>query len=104
MIVEIRYYKLHIGKLHEYVSLYKGKGFDIQSRHLGQPIGWYTPISDNQNAITHIWQYQDFDDRDLRRKALFEDPEWLQFITKTGPLIKEMTNRFVSPISFETSS
>lgn len=98
MIVELRQYRLVPGELHHYVQLYKDEGFAIQSRHLGHPLGYYTPVSGNQNEITHLWRYEDHVDRGERRKALFSDQAWLTFIEKTKPLILEMQSNFMNPV------
>lgn len=100
MIAEIRRYRLKVGTLHEYVELYRNEGFNIQSKYLGSPKGWHMPLSGNQNIITHIWHYENFDDRDQRRKALFADADWLAFIKETVPLIESMESEFHTPIDF----
>jgi hypothetical protein len=42
MIVDHRTYTLHPGKMKEYVERYEREGKEVQTRHLGQPVGWYT--------------------------------------------------------------
>lgn len=98
MLVEIRRYRLVPGEIHQYIKLYKDEGYTIQSRHLGQPIGYYTPISGNQNEVVHLWHYDSQSDREARRAALFSDQEWLNFIAKTKPMILDMQSDFLNPV------
>ena len=98
MLVEMRRYRLVPGEIHQYVKLYKDEGYAIQSRHLGHPIGYYAPISGNQNEVTHLWKYDDQSDRDTRRAALFSDQEWLNFIAKVKPMILDMQSDFLQPV------
>jgi hypothetical protein len=98
MFVELRRYRIVPGELNQYIHLYKSAGFAIQSRHLGKPVGYYTPMSGNQNEVIHLWQYLDHEDRTRRRAGLFADQEWLNFIGQTKPLILDMQSDFINPV------
>lgn len=100
MIVEQRVYTIHIGKLAELVNLYRAEGWPIQSKILGNCVGWYTSEVGALNQIVHMWGYESFEDRSRRRAALFKDDGWLAYIRKAQPLIAGQENRILLPTDF----
>jgi hypothetical protein len=92
MIVEKRTYTLKPGGVPTYMKIYEEYGLKPQTRHLGQPVGWYYPEFGALNQIIHMWGYSDLADRTKRRAAMQADPDWhiyLQKIRETGILIKQ---------------
>ena len=69
MIVDKRVYSLKPGGVPVYMKIYEEFGLKPQTRHLGQPIGWYFSEVGTLNQITHIWGYDDLADRTARRAA-----------------------------------
>ncbi|HBS27569.1 MAG TPA: NIPSNAP family protein [Gammaproteobacteria bacterium] len=104
MFVELRRYRIVPGELHHYIHLYQSVGVAIQSLHLGKPLGYYTPMTGNQNEVIHLWQYLDLEDRTKRRAELFADQKWLSFISQTKPLILDMHSDFINPVILEESN
>ena len=101
MIVDHRTYTLHPGKLKEYVERYEREGRAIQTRHLGQPVGWYTSMDIGPlNQVVHLWGYESLEDRVKRRAAMMADPEWLAFVAKQAPLIQHQENKILAPAVF----
>ena len=101
MIVDHRTYTLHPGKMKEYVDRYEREGLPVQSRHLGQPLGWYISMDIGAlNQVVHLWQYESLEDRAQRRAKLAADPEWQEFLKKQMPLIQTMENKVLSPAPF----
>ena len=100
MIVEFRQYRIKAGFLAKYMDLYRENGYSIQTTYLGEPMGYYTPVTGDQNTVVHIWAYENYDDRATRRAKLFQDKKWLEFIEQVVPLIEEMNSIFKSPVSF----
>lgn len=76
MIVEERIYTLYIGKVPEYLKLYEAEGLGVQTRILGNLLGYYQVEFGPQNQIVHLWSYSDHADRHDRREALVSDPDW----------------------------
>lgn len=101
MIVDHRTYTLRPGMLPEYVRLYETIGYPIQARHLGRPLGWYTSSDIGQlNQVVHLWAYNDFADRALRRGAMLADPEWQAYVKQGTPLIMTMDNKILTSPAF----
>ena len=53
-------------------------------------------------ATVHIWVYEDAEDRNRKRAALFKDPEWLKYIemnAEAGYLLKQ-ESKLMSPAPF----
>ena len=100
MIVEERDYHVYTGKLNELVGLYESVGIALQERYLGRLIGAFTTDVGRPSTYTHLWAYDDFDDRQRRRAALQADQDWVAFLAKVQPLIHTQENRILIPTSF----
>ncbi len=101
MIIDHRTYTLHPGRLKEFVERYERKGYAIQTRHLGEPLGWYTSMDIGAlNQIVHLWGYGSLEERAQKRARLLADPEWQDLAKKQSPLIQHMENKILSPVSF----
>ena len=79
MIIDLRTYTLRVGTVRDFLALYAKDGLEVQRRHLGQPLGYYTTEVGELNEVVHIWQYEDATDREQRRAALESDPQWLAY-------------------------
>ncbi|HFA59413.1 MAG TPA: NIPSNAP family protein [Rhodospirillales bacterium] len=101
MIVDHRTYTLRPGTIKDYVVLYERKGFPVQTRHLGMPLGWYVSMDIGPlNQIVHLWAYEDLADRARRREALQADPDWQAFIAEASKMILHMENKILHPAPF----
>ena len=101
MIVEMREYTLHPGKVPEYLQLYEREGLAIQREILGHLVGYYaTDIGPSVNQVVHLWAYESFQDRDERRGRLLAHPGWQSYVQKVRPLILEQQNRIMRPAGF----
>jgi len=101
VIVEMREYTLHPGKVPEYLQLYEQEGMEIQRRILGRMVGYYsTEIGPSINQIVHLWAYDSLDDRVARRRRLQSDPGWQAYVQKMRPMLAAQTNRILNPAPF----
>jgi hypothetical protein len=100
MIVELRDYHVFTGKLPELVRLYETEGTAIQQEILGRFIGAFTTDVGELSTYTHMWAYDDFQDRETRRARLAADERWPPFLAKIQPLIHTQRNRIMLPTSF----
>jgi len=100
MIVEERIYTLHVGKVPDYLALYEAEGFAVQSRILGNLLGYFRVEFGPQNQIVHLWSYSDLADRQQRRKALQRDPDWTAYVGKIRPLVLHQENKLLVPAPF----
>ncbi|MCF1449858.1 NIPSNAP family protein [Agrobacterium vitis] len=104
MIVEHRTYRLAAGRLNEYLGHYEAEGLGIQSRYLGDPLGWYVVDVGPLNTVVHLWQYDSHNERERRRKQLSEDPAWIAFLPKVTPLLVDMRSMILTPAPFFSRS
>ena len=102
MIVEMRTYTLHVGRVAEYLRIYEAVGLETQKRILGKLVGYYTAETGDLNQVIHMWGYEDMVDRTARRTALFKDPVWLAYIPQIGPLLLAQESRILNPARFFT--
>jgi len=100
MVVEERIYTLHPGKLPAFLQIYQDKGFGPQRAALGPPVGWYTSEVGELNQVVHLWAYSSLDDREARRKALYDDPMFKEYLALIFPLLVKMENRILKPAPF----
>jgi hypothetical protein len=100
MIVDHRTYELQPGRLRDFLALYEKEGLSVQSKHLGNPIGYYTTEVGNVNEIVHMWGYADLADRTKRRAAMAADPAWHAYLAKSKEFMKTMNNKILVPTSF----
>lgn len=100
MIVEQRTYTLKPGKVADYLALYRTRGLTVQSRHLGQPYGYYSTETGELNQILHMWAYADASDRTARRAVLYADPEWKELLPQLLAMIDKMATVILSPAYF----
>lgn len=102
MIFDHRTYTCRPGTIKKHMALYEQNGWEIQSRHLGQPLMYAVTETGNVNSYVHVWVYQDAVDRAARRAALGADPEWLAYLkvsAEAGFLISQQ-NKILTPVSF----
>jgi hypothetical protein len=100
MIIDHRTYELLPGRLRDFLAVYEKDGFPVQTRHLGQPLGYYTTEVGNVNEIVHIWGYADMADRTRRRAAMAAAPAWQAYLQKSREFLKTMNNKILVPTSF----
>ena len=92
MLVDHRTYLVRAGFLKEQVDLYEKYGFEVQKRHLGEPLAFLLDTGEVANSYIHIWIYKDADDRKKRRESLRADPVWQKYVKlnkDAGYLLKQ---------------
>jgi hypothetical protein len=100
MFVDERIYTLHAGKTAAFLKLYEAEGLPVQSRILGQPVGYYYTEFGPLNQVVHMWAYESFDDRQRRRAELLASPEWQAYAEKMRPLVHHVENKLLMPAPF----
>ena len=101
MIIEERIYTLYAAAdLSEFLRIYETEGLVVQRPILGGFIGYFTSVFGTLNQVVHWWGYSDLNDREHRRALLHKDPAWLAVLPKLRPMLQNMENRILSPVSF----
>jgi len=102
MLVDHRTYTCRPGTLRKQMAAYEKYGLAVQKKYFGEPLGWLVAESGDVNSYVHIWVYQDAEDRNRKRAALYKDPDWQVYIEKNaenGYLIKQ-ESKLMSPAPF----
>ncbi|MDC0739295.1 NIPSNAP family protein [Cognatishimia sp. SS12] len=84
MIYELRTYSCKLGTVQRQIAFYRAHGMAIQTRHLGQPVVFGAQEFGDVNSYVHIWQFASLADRDQKRAALQQDPDWQGFLKKSA--------------------
>jgi hypothetical protein len=102
MIVDLRTYTVKPFKMRAFLKLYEEIGWPIQQKYLGDCLGYYTVAEGSLNTVVHMWRFDSQADREQRRNAMAQDPEWQEFmkISEEAALLVEMKNVFLAPTSF----
>ena len=93
MYVEERMYTLHPGRAPEYFKLYESEGMAIQLKHLPHMVGYYVTEVGPQNLVTHMWAYDDLNQREKCRAAMQADPAWQAYVAKVRPIMVSQDTR-----------
>ena len=103
-IIEERIYILHTHfSTKDYFDIYKADGAALQIETLGGLLGYYTTEVGELNAIVSLWQYDSFEERQRRRAVLAASPQWQGYLDKVRPMIRQMSNRLMSPVNLTLS-
>lgn len=101
MIVEERCYVLRMPYgPSDYLALYEAEGLEVQRTILGRLLGYFQTEVGGLNTMVHLWGYESFEDRMLRRSALAADPAWQSYLARIRPMIESMSNRLLLPATF----
>ena len=100
MFVEQRTYTLLPGSQGEWLENYEKYGLKIQTEILGGLVGYFSTEFGALNQVVHMWAYETFEDRAERRKKLFQNPVWLEFLPKVRPLIVSQESKILLPAAF----
>lgn len=102
MLYDVRTYRCHPGTIAAQFKLYEEHGWQVQRKHLGEPLLHSQVETGDVNSYIHIWVYESAADREIRRKNMAADPQWqiyLKHSAAAGNLI-EQTNTLVKPAPF----
>jgi len=100
MFVDMRTYTLKNGNVPKFLKLYEEEGLEVQTRILGQMVGYYFTDIGPLNQIVHMWGYKSMDDRWERRKALQASQEWQDYAVQMRPLVDHIENKILVPAPF----
>jgi hypothetical protein len=100
MIIEMRTYILKPGSVPEWLRVYEAEGMPVQTRILGNLIGYFYSEIGPMNQIVHLWGYESFEDRQRRRAELGKDPVWQACLAKISGLIVTQENKLMMGAPF----
>jgi hypothetical protein len=97
MIIDYRAYTMHSGGVGPFMELFEKEGLEPQIRILGNFLGIYRTEVGPINQIIMMFAYQDLNDRQTRRDALFKDPAFLAYLAKVRPYLRDQEVRLLTP-------
>ena len=100
MIIEMRTYTLQIGKLGVFLEYFKEHGLPPSQRILGNLIGYFQSDIGPQNQVIQLWGYENYAERERRRAELSRDPDWLNYLKTSPPVIVNQESRIIVPTAF----
>lgn len=102
MIVDHRTYTMHPLKLQPWLDLYETWGLPVQKRHLGELIGFFVTEIGTLNQVVHLWSFASLEDRQRRRAAMAQDPDWHDFLKRNAELaaLAHQENKILVPAAF----
>ena len=102
MLYDHRTYTCRPGTIRKVLDLYLQHGFEVQKRHLGEPVLYAQEEVGNPNRYVHIWAYQDAADRAKRRAAMQADPAWQAYLKLSAEAgyLERQENKLLVPVPF----
>ena len=94
-VYELRWYRAHVGKLGEWLSLFTGV-MPAREKY-SKNVGVFQTEAGQLNEAVHLWAYKDLNDRAAVRSKVLQDPEWQVFLGKSAPCLAEMKSIVLNP-------
>ena len=104
MIYELRIYHAVPGKLPALVKRFETITLKMWEKHDIRQVGfWTSVISESNNDLYYILEWQNLAEREQKWNAFMSDPAWVKAKADTevdGPLSTHITNSILTPTSF----
>lgn len=100
MIVEQRTYTFRMGKLPEYLAVYRSEGLPVQREYLPHCVGYYVTEVGPLNEVIHLWAYRSYEHRRECRARMRADPRWPGYLAKIHPLLLRQRTKLLEPAPF----
>lgn len=102
MIYDVRTYRCRPGTIRKHMALYGEHGYDVQRRHLGDPVVYGAVETGDVNSYIHVWQFDDAADRAAKRASMAADPEWQAYLAKSAEAayLVSQTNTIITQAPF----
>lgn|SRR5574337_663718 len=97
-IYELRSYRLHPGKVAEWLDQFKA-GLAARQRY-SKPVAVWSSELGELNRVVHLWQYESLGHRAKVRQAAMADPAWKETVGRLGPLMQVMESKILIPTEF----
>ena len=102
MLLDVRTYTCHPGTIKQHLDIYEKFGKSPQTKHLGDPLAYLICETGNPNQYVHIWVYENAGDREMKRNAMWADPDWINYTKKSAELgaLAQQENKLMKPVDF----
>lgn len=99
MIFEKRTYRMHPGKVGEFLRVYEATGVGIITKY-ATLVGCWQSESGTLNEVIFIWAYNDYGHRQSQRARLAADQEWQAFVPTILPYLAQQESQFMLAAGF----
>ena len=102
MIFDLRIYTFKPGMQNAWLALYEKHAYPVQLRHIGKPVVFTTTEVGPLNQVVHLWAYADQAERENKRNAMQQDPQWGVYLKMNAEAgyMQHMENRILRSTSF----
>ena len=102
MLYDVRTYVCRPGTIKAHLAIYEEHGFEVQKKHLGEPVLYAQTETGNVNSYIHVWAYKDAADRAQRRAAMQADTGWIANMKRSAEagFLQSQNNQLMTPVSF----
>ena len=100
MIIEMRTYNIKTGKLKDFIKVYDEEIRELHTKILGNQIGFFYSEFGKLNQVIHLYGYDNYEDRSIRRKELSENQTFKSYVNKVSDLIVSQDNQVLLPTDF----
>jgi len=104
MLVALRTWLFHPGRLHEFMARYGSEGLPALTRNGGALIGCYVSETGTLNEVVQLWRHDDAAAYERHGEALAGDPDWQRFCSFALPLVQRHGERLLKPAPLTTSA
>ena len=73
MIIEMRTYNIKTARLKDFIKIYDEEIREVHTKILGNQIGFFYSEFGKLNQVIHLYGYDSYEDRSIRRKELSEN-------------------------------
>jgi hypothetical protein len=80
VIVEHRTYTLKPLRSGAFLELYERAALPLQKKYLGHLVGFFVSEIGPLNQVVHLWAFDSLAERERRRKAMEQDPDWPLYV------------------------
>ena len=100
MIVEMRTYNIKTARLNDFIKIYDEEVREVHTKILGNQIGFFYSEFGKLNQVIHLYGYDSYEDRSIRRKELSENLAFKNYVKKVADLIVSQDNQVLLPTDF----
>ena len=97
-IYEYRYYQTNVGQAGAWIDAIS-QAMPAREKYSQNICLWQTE-AENPNEVSHMWVYDDLNQRAQARADANSDPDWQSFLKKSGSMLKEMESTLLIPAKF----
>lgn len=102
MLIDLRTYTVRPGTVPAQIALYQKFAYPVQLRYMGEPLFYLVAESGELNTLVHGWVYENAGDREAKRAAMGQDPDWKVYLAenaKAGNIVAQR-NSLMAPAPF----